>query len=96
MLNKDQAESASAIMLAERRKEQAEFAHTIATKYRPFSTFLRFTVSGVTGLAVGAIYGSQDAGRLIFWCSVGLAAGIAYGFWLGHMRRRRLGCGPWL
>ena len=88
MLTNDQAESASELLLADGRARQAQATQRIANKHRPFSTWLRFTVTAATGLLVGGLLGEQQAGAFFPWCLVGLLAGVAYGFLLGHMRRR--------
>jgi hypothetical protein len=89
MLNKNQAESASDLLLADRRKAQEKFAVTIATKFWPFSTWVRYGVSGITGVAGGVMFGSAQPGGIILWSVIGLAAGITFGFLLGQVRRRR-------
>lgn len=88
MLNRDQAEAASEMLLADKRNAQRELANKIATQYRPFSAYLRYTISGVIGVALGVMHGSKHEGGPILWGLLGLAAGLAYGFWLSQARRR--------
>ena len=89
MLSRDQAESASEVLLAEKRKVQDKYAETITTKLWPFSVLLRYLISSTTGAAIGAMYGNAQPGGIILWSVIGLAAGVAFGFWLGQMHRRR-------
>ena len=89
MLNRDQAESAADALLADRRKAQENFADTIVTRFQPLSTWIRYGLSIITGVAAGVMLGSAQPGGTVLWSVIGLAAGIAFGFWLGKMRRRR-------
>jgi len=89
MLNMDQAESAADALLADKRKAQENFADTIATRFWPLSTWIRYGISITTGVAAGVMLGSAQPGGTVLWSVFGLAAGIAFGFWLGKMRRRR-------
>jgi len=89
VLTKDQANAASEVLLAGRRKEQERFAETIATKFVPFSTWLRYGITGTTGVLIGVMFGSGQPGGIFLWSVIGLGAGTVVGFWLGRIRSRR-------
>ena len=89
MLTREQAEAASEFVLSDGRRSQEETARRIETRYRPFSTFLRYFVTAATGLLAGGIFGSSQMGAFFPACLVGLLLGAAYGFFLGQMQRRR-------
>ena len=89
MLTKDQANAASNLLLADGRTKQREHASTIATQYRPLATYLRYSVTSLTGFLAGGIFGDQLLDAFFPWCVAGLFCGIGYGYFLGLMRRRR-------